>query len=485
MALFERLLEEGKQKAAESLGGMRRLQVIVVLASTLGLDSADKAAVSAVADRLKTDLSLSNADIGVLLAVVSFVGAVVTLPAGVLADRLSRRKLLLATVATWAAAMAASGFADSFAVLLGARVFLGAVTAAAWPCIASLSGDLFAARERASIYGLILTGELAGTAIGFFISTEAAALGGWHWSFFALVVPSVVLVWAIWKYLPEPERGAQGWLTDNEDEPKHEGTQDEKPNPAEIADAAPDIEPEQSRVAESDPRKMGWIGAMRFCLEVATYRRLVIVSALAYFFFSGVRGFGMIYFQEHFGLQHSGIILATAIIGVAALVGIVMGGRLSERLLARGYLPARVVIPAVALFVAVPFIGFGIWTRSPWLGISLLAVGGASLALALAPVDAGRLDVIPAHLWGRAESGRAALRYLFEGASPLLIGAVSTLIGGSRNSNGLEWAFLIALVSLLAAAVLAVPLRRTYGSDVATAAASARRFDVPDESRGR
>ncbi|MGN6550965.1 MAG: hypothetical protein ACTHJ3_13865, partial [Pararhizobium sp.] len=190
----------------------------------------------------------------------------------------------------------------------------------------------------------------------------------------------------------------------------------------------------------------------------------------------------MIYFQEHYGLQHSAIILATAIIGAAALGGIVMGGRFSEMLLSRGYLPARVVIPAVALFVAIPFIGIGVWTRSAWLGIGLLAVGAAALALALAPVDAARLDVIPAHIWGRAEAGRAAVRYVFEGAAPLLLGAISTLIGGSRNGSGLEWAFLVILVSLAVAGILAVPLRRTYGPDVATAAASARRFDGSDGS---
>ncbi|MGN6551947.1 MAG: MFS transporter, partial [Pararhizobium sp.] len=295
------------------------MQVIVVLAATLGLDSADKATISAIAGDLKNGLSLSNADIGLLLAIVSFVGAVVTLPAGVLADRLPRRRLLIAAVATWAMAMAASGFADSFDVLLAARVFLGAVTAAAWPCIASLSGDLFAARERASIYGLILTGELAGTAIGFFVSTEVSAFAGWHWSFFVMAIPSAVLVWALWKYLPEPERGAQGWLTADEDDPHAQGSQDDKPNPVEIADAAPDIEPAEPLVEESDPKRLSWLGAMRFCLHVRTYRRLVIISALAYFFFSGVRGFGMIYFQEHYGLQHSAIILATAIIGAAAL----------------------------------------------------------------------------------------------------------------------------------------------------------------------
>jgi MFS family permease len=84
------------------------------------------------------------------------------------------------------------------------------------PCVASLVGDFFPARERAGIYGLILSGELIGTGIGFFISGEVSSLANWHWSFYAMAVPSLAIGWLVWRFLPEPERGKQGWISASE-----------------------------------------------------------------------------------------------------------------------------------------------------------------------------------------------------------------------------------------------------------------------------
>jgi hypothetical protein len=86
-------------------------------------------------------------------------------------------------------------------------------------------------------------------------------------------------------------------------------------------------------------------------------------------------------------------------------------------------------------------------------------------------MDAARLDIVHARLWGRAEAGRMALRGLLEGVAPILFGSISGLIGGSR---GLDWTFLIMLAPVVIASALAMPARRSYPTDVATADASAR-----------
>ena len=70
-----------------TLGGAERKRVIVVLACVLGLSGADAATVGASATALRAGLHISNTDIGLLVAITSLVGAVATLPFGVLADR--------------------------------------------------------------------------------------------------------------------------------------------------------------------------------------------------------------------------------------------------------------------------------------------------------------------------------------------------------------------------------------------------------------
>lgn len=471
MSRLTESLEKEAEEVVGRLGGIERLRMIALLAAILGLDSADKAAVSAVAGPLKHALSIGNTEFGTLLAVVSFSGAVLTFPAGILADRVSRRNVLLVVVILWSLAMAASGFVHSYTWLLVSRVFLGTVTAAAWPSIASLTGDFFPPAERARTYGLIISGDLVGTAIGFLIASEAAGLLDWHWAFYSMAVCSLLLVGVLWKFLPEPRRGGQSWLSANGGQ--RGSTRAESKEDAQQLAAESHIEPDRRLlIGRHEVEEMTWFQVMAYCLRIESYWRLVLASALTYFFFSGVRAFGMLYFEQHYGLSHQAVMMTLVIIGLGALAGVVGGGQLSGALLERGHLRARVLVPTVSLLAAVPLLGVGIGLQNPLFGIALLAAGAAALGAGMAPIDAARLDVVNAPIWGRSESGRAALRYLFEGAAPLLLGAISGLFSGGSD---LMWTYLIVLLSILGAAVTCVPLRRSYARDVATAAASASR----------
>jgi hypothetical protein len=135
---------------------------------------------------------------------------------------------------------------------------------------------------------------------------------------------------------------------------------------------------------------------------------------------------------------------------------------------------ARVVVPGVALLLAIVFIGPAIWISNAYVGTGLLTLGTAALSGANPPIDAARLDIVPSRLWGRGEAGRMALRGLLEGGAPLLFGAMSEWLGG--GTNGLEWTFLIMLIPVIVASSFAIPARRTYPRDVATADASMRRL---------
>jgi predicted MFS family arabinose efflux permease len=210
---------------------------------------------------------------------------------------------------------------------------------------------------------------------------------------------------------------------------------------------------------------------MRYLLRIPTYRLIAITSALGYFFFAGVRAFAMIFVVSQYGLSRGTASALVFVVGGGALVGVIASGRISKWLFARGWLDARVVLPGAALLLAVLLTVPAVWTNSAILGFAFLTPASGFLAAANPPLDAARLDIVHARLWGRAESGRMALRGLLEGIAPILFGWVSGLIGGSR---GLDWTFLIMLVPVLAASALAIPARRSYPTDVATADASAR-----------
>jgi predicted MFS family arabinose efflux permease len=488
MSSGSEILQSAKERAVSVAGGPARLQIIAVLAGVLALESSDLGTVAAVSGQLKGAFHLGNTEVGLLLAVVSFVGAAATLPMGALVDRFSRRRLLMIVVCTWVAAEGVSGAATSFSFLLVTRAIVGAVTAVAWPCVASLTGDFFPARDRAGIYGLIIAGELVGMGVGFFISGEASTLLDWHWSFYVMALPAVALVWVIWRFLPEPERGTQSSIAAGEEDPNaasRPAAQQPRPGRDERKDAPKSgspsphdtvrrahVRPREELILREDPTHWSLWRVMRYLLRLPTYSLLIVASALAYYFLSGARAFAMLYITQHYHITRGVVSSLVFVVGIGTLAGTVCGGRLSEHLLRKGKADARIVVAAVALALAVPILGFGIWTSNAIIGIGLLTIGAGVLSAAVAPIDAARLDIVHSRMWGRGEAGRMALRSTFEGGAPLLFGAMSGWLGGGQN--GLMWTFLIMLLPMLVASALGVSAHKTYLRDVATAAASSR-----------
>jgi MFS family permease len=136
-------------------GGPTRARIVLVLGSVLALSSADAATVGAAAVQLRHALHIGNTDIGLLVAVTSAVGAVFSLPFGVLADRARRTWILGFAIVVWGAAMVWGATATSFHQLLLDRVFLGAVTACTAPTVEDLRlhPDRGAGRGRHRVRG--------------------------------------------------------------------------------------------------------------------------------------------------------------------------------------------------------------------------------------------------------------------------------------------------------------------------------------------
>src|SRR2546430_5011792 len=209
-AAVGRVGRAGVRVLTTALGGAERTRVIVLLASVLALSSADAATVGASATPLRHALHITNTDIGLLVTVTSLIAAIASLPFGVLADRVRRTWVLGGAIVLWGAAMIWSATVSGFGELLLARVFLGGVTAAAGPLVASLVGDYFPAAERGRIYGYILAGELGGAGVGFAVTGDIATLS-WRAAFVILALPAFALAWLMFK-LPEPERGGRSAL---------------------------------------------------------------------------------------------------------------------------------------------------------------------------------------------------------------------------------------------------------------------------------
>ena len=468
-ALAGAAAEAGADRLTVALGGRERTRVIVVLACVLGLSAADVSTVGASATELRHGLHISNTDIGLLVATTSLIGAVASLPFGVLADRVRRTTTLAITIVLWSVAMIWSATASNFGDLLLARVFLGAVTAAAGPMIASLVGDYFGGWERGRIYSYILTGELLGAGFGFAVTGDIAA-ASWRAAFVILAIPALVLSVFVAR-LPEPRRGGRGVLVHEGEEPP-EGV-DETPHETDAQRLARErrVEADPALVLHEEARKMNFIAAARYVLSVRTNLVLIAASALGYYFIAGVQTFGSEFAKEQYRIDQPLANVLLLVIGIGGLGGVLAGGALGDRLLRRGQLSGRLYVAIGAAGLTPVLFAPALFTHSASSAVPYLIGAVFLLSAQNPPLDAARLDIMPPLLWGRAESVRTFLRALAQALAPLLFGAVSDHVFGG-GSTGLKWTFVVMLVPLAASAYLLYIGRKTYPRDVATAAAS-------------
>jgi len=464
--------------------------VIVLLACVLGLQSADNATVGAIAAPLSKDLGIGNTQIGLLVTLTTGIGALATLPVGMLVDRVHRVRLLTGAIVVWSAAMAASGFATSFVMLLLTRLALGAVIATASPVIASLIGDFFSATERGRIYGYILLGELLGAGLGLIVSGSVAGAISWRASFIVLAVPGLALAWAVHRLLPEPGRGGQSLAIIGDDGKEQDpDSTDDTAGVIEEVEKADDVAPRSALADEPDPASMSMLQAVRYILAVPTNRVLIAASALAYFFFTGLQTFAVEFLRGRFGVGQAVASILVVLIGVGAVFGVLLGGRIADRLIGRGVIAGRPLVAGVALLLTVVVAAPSLLVGSLLLAVALLFVAAAAFGATNPPLDAARLDVMHHRLWGRAESVRTLLRSVLTAIAPLVFGYVSTLFGGTSGGvggsggtqntaapsggGGLGPTFLIMLAPVVLAGLLLL-LRgaRSYPRDVATAMAT-------------
>jgi len=239
---------------------------------------------------------------------------------------------------------------------------------------------------------------------------------------------------------------------------------------------------------------MPLLRSIRYILSIPSNLLIVIGSSLGFFYLGGLNTFALLFVKGQYHASQATAELVLAMLVVGAIVGTLLGGRITDVLLRRGNLEARVWFPAAcyigAAVLLIPgFLGSHL-TPALWFDVA----GAALLAAANPPTQAARLDIMPAGLWGRAESVRTFVRSLFMAAAPLVFGGLAQLIAGivpsqapigthphappSHESTGLQVTFLIMIATLIAAGILTARARYTYATDVATAAASEEQTDT-------
>ena len=186
----------------------RRNYVLVVLTLVYTFNFVDRQLLSILQEAIKLDLSLSDAQLGLL---TGFAFAMFYVTAGIpiarLADRSNRRNIVAVSVGLWSFMTAISGFVQNYLQLLLARVGVGVGEAGGSPPSHSIVSDIFPKKQRASALAFYSTGVNLGILFGFLFGGWLNEFFGWRVAFMVVGVPGIMLAILVRTTVREPVRG--------------------------------------------------------------------------------------------------------------------------------------------------------------------------------------------------------------------------------------------------------------------------------------
>ena len=158
--------------------------VVALLWIVALLNYMDRQMLSTMQEAMKADIAeLNRAEaFGALMAVFLWIYGLVSPFAGIVADRVSRKRLVIGSLFVWSGVTWLMGYATNFQELYMLRALMGISEALYIPSALSLIADWHEGRSRSLAIGIHMTGLYVGQAVGGFGATIAASFS-WHSTF--------------------------------------------------------------------------------------------------------------------------------------------------------------------------------------------------------------------------------------------------------------------------------------------------------------
>lgn len=352
------------------------------------LNYCDRQAVFAMFPALKADLLLTDTQLGLTGSIFLWVYGIGCPIAGQIADRVSKRWLVVGSLAVWSLVTVATGFASSAFTLLALRAAMGVSECLYMPAAIALTANAHAPEKRSRAIAALTTAQIVGTVGGAWFGGWMAQRGQWREAFFAL--GAVGLIYGIPYFLFL--RGVQ------ED-------------------------------VQVETKKSGASLALGPLLKVPTY--LVLCVAFPIFVFGLWLLYGWLpsFLHDKFSLDLAdAAFTATVYLQGATLIGMLGGGVLADRLYRRTPAARMWLLAASLLFCAPCLHALG---SSATLAATLLAAIGFGLfsGFLMGNIFPAAFEIVPADTRASAVGFLNFCGALVSGFAPLLGGMWKRTIG--------------------------------------------------------
>lgn len=173
--------------------------VVALLWVVALLNYMDRQMLSTMRDAMQFDITEleSAVNFGRLMAIFLWIYGFMSPVAGAVADRISRKWLIVVSLGVWSTVTLLMGYSTTFTQIYWLRALMGVSEALYIPAGLSLIADYFTGSRRSLAIGIHMTGLYVGQAVGGFGATVAAAFSWqttFHWFGIVGIVYALVLI---------------------------------------------------------------------------------------------------------------------------------------------------------------------------------------------------------------------------------------------------------------------------------------------------
>ncbi|MBP6065894.1 MFS transporter [Bacteroides sp.] len=391
--------------------------VVALLWVVALLNYMDRQMLSTMQQAMQVDIvELGKAEaFGALMAIFLWIYGFMSPVAGIIADKMSRKWLIVGSLFVWSTVTFLMGYANTFNELYWLRALMGVSEALYIPAALSLIADWHQDKSRSLAIGIHMTGLYMGQAIGGFGATVAAVFS-WHATFHWFGIIGVVYSFILMFLLHE--------------------------NPVHI---------KVEKLSLTTPKEKKGSLFSGLSLVLSNWAFWVI---LFYFAAPSLPGWATknwlpTLFSESLGIPMSEAgPISTITIAFSSFIGVILGGILSDRWVQKN-IRGRVYTGAIGLGLTIPsllLLGFG---------HSFISIVGAGLLFGIGygMFDANNMPILCQFVSAKHRGtayGIMNMTGVFAGA------AVTQLLGKWSDGGGLGEGF--ALLSIIVLVALGVQL---------------------------
>lgn len=348
--------------------GRVRGKVLLLLCMLYFVTYVDRVNIATAAPFIKSELGLSNTQLGLTLSAFALPYAFFQIFGGMIGDRFGPRIVLGIVGVVWAVSTAATGFAVGLVSLFAARLALGFGEGASFPTATHAMAKWMPPDQRGLAQGVTHAAARLGNAITPLVAGALIALYGWRLSFWVFAAVSFLWVVAwVWSFTDSPA-----------DHPKM--TQ------AELDELPQDQQTEQHTPTPWGPllRRILPVTLVDFCYGWTLWVFLTWLPS---------------FFKGSYGLDLKDFAMFSTLVLLAGVVGDTMGGVVSDALLRRTGKPkiARRATLVVGLMGSFLFVLPTLVTHRLLLDATFLALSFFFLELTNAVLWAIPMDIAPQH----------------------------------------------------------------------------------------